>query len=55
LFVPCTLCVLRCFTIINKGEEGFLSSILDVKVDLVMKDALKPRIKENILREAVPV
>lgn len=35
--------------------EGFLSSILDVKVDLVMKDALKPRIKENILREAVPV
>ena len=35
--------------------EEFLRSIVDVKVDLVMKDALKPRIRENILREAVPV
>lgn len=35
--------------------EDFLSKILDIKVDLVMKDALKPRIKDSILREAVPV
>jgi len=35
--------------------EEFLRSIVDVKVDLVMKGALKPRIRENILSEAVPV
>ncbi|HEY4574523.1 MAG TPA: nucleotidyltransferase, partial [Thermoanaerobaculia bacterium] len=29
--------------------------LLGVKVDLVMKSALKPRIGQNILREAVPV
>ena len=31
----------------------YLSEILGVKVDLVMKDALKPRLKERILSEAV--
>lgn len=35
--------------------ENFLSDILGVKVDLVMKDSLKPGIGRNILREAVPV
>jgi predicted nucleotidyltransferase len=33
--------------------ENYLSDILGVKVDLVMKDALKPRLKESILSEAV--
>lgn len=33
--------------------ENFLSEILGKKVDLVMKDTLKPRIKERILKEAV--
>lgn len=35
--------------------EGFLSEKLGIKVDLVMKDTLKPRIKERILKEAIPV
>jgi predicted nucleotidyltransferase len=35
--------------------ENHLSDLLGVKVDLVMKSALKPRIGPNILREAVPV
>ena len=35
--------------------ENYLSDTLGVKVDLVMKDALKPRIGERILNEAVPV
>jgi predicted nucleotidyltransferase len=35
--------------------EDFLSETLGVKVDLVMKDTLKPRIRDNILREAVTV
>ncbi len=35
--------------------ENFLSKKLGVKVDLVMKDTLKPRIKDSILKEAVPV
>jgi predicted nucleotidyltransferase len=35
--------------------ENFLSETLGIKVDLVMKDTLKPRIKDNILREAVTV
>ena len=33
--------------------ENYLAEILGCKVDLVMKDALKPRIKDRILREAV--
>lgn len=33
--------------------ENFLSDKLGVKVDLVMKDALKPFIKDIILREVV--
>jgi len=35
--------------------EDFLSETLGIKVDLVMKDTLKPRIRDNILREAVTV
>ena len=35
--------------------ENQLSDLLGVKVDLVMKSALKPRIGQNVLREAVPV
>ena len=33
--------------------EDFLSEVPGVKVDLVMKIALKPRIKDRILKEAV--
>ncbi len=32
-----------------------LTELLGVKVDLVMKDALRPRIGERVLREAIPV
>ena len=35
--------------------EDFLSQQLGVKVDLVMRDALKPRIKDSILNEAIYV
>jgi len=35
--------------------ENYLSDTLGIKVDLVMKDSLKPKIGEHILREAVPV
>jgi uncharacterized protein len=35
--------------------ENDLSDALGVKVDLVMKDALKPAIGQNVLREAVAV
>jgi len=35
--------------------EDFLSEILGVKVDLVMKETLKQRIKDRILNEAVYV
>ncbi|RZB32667.1 MAG: hypothetical protein AEth_00345 [Candidatus Argoarchaeum ethanivorans] len=33
--------------------EEYLSDLLGVKVDLVMKSALKPRIGKHILKEAV--
>ena len=35
--------------------EDFLTEQLGVKVDLVMKRSLKPRIKDSILKEAVYV
>jgi len=35
--------------------ENYLSDVLGVKVDLVMKDVLKPRIGRRILDEAVPI
>lgn len=35
--------------------ENYLSEILGVKVDLVMKDALKPRIGKHILNEVVNI
>jgi predicted nucleotidyltransferase len=37
------------------GLEYLLTDLLGVKVDLVMRRALKPRIGERILSEAVPV
>ena len=35
--------------------ENFLSEVLGSKVDLVMKDTLKPRIRDRILKEAVDI
>lgn len=35
------------------GLENYLSDICGRKVDLVMKSSLKPRIKDQILKEAV--
>ena len=35
--------------------ENYLSDRLGVKVDLVMKDALKPRIGKRILEEVIPL
>jgi predicted nucleotidyltransferase len=35
--------------------ENYLSDLLGVKMDLVMKDSLKPKIGQHILREAIPV
>ena len=33
--------------------ENYLSDLIGVKVDLVEKSALKPRIGKNILREVI--
>ena len=35
--------------------ENYLTDLLGIKVDLVMKSALKPRIGKRILSEAVPL
>ena len=35
--------------------EDYLGELLEVKVDLVMKSALKPQLEQRILHEAVPV
>jgi uncharacterized protein len=35
--------------------ENYLADILGCKVDLVMKDSLKPRIRDRILSEAVSI
>ena len=35
--------------------ENYLTDTLGVKVDLVLKDSLKPRIGERVLKEAVSV
>jgi len=35
--------------------ENYLSDLLGIKVDLVMKDSLRPKIGQQILREAIPV
>ena len=35
--------------------ENHLSDLLGIKVDLVMKDALKPNIGQRIIKEAVTV
>ena len=39
----------------SRCMENRLTDLLGVKVDLVMKDALKPRIGERILKELVSV
>ncbi|MCS6937353.1 MAG: nucleotidyltransferase family protein [Candidatus Bipolaricaulota bacterium] len=41
------------FTLIEL--ENYLSDLLGMKVDLVMKSALKPRIGQHVLREVVMV
>jgi len=35
--------------------EKYLSDLLGLKVDLVMKKSLKPYIKKQVLREAIPL
>ncbi len=35
--------------------ENHLTDLLGVKVDLVLKDGLKPRISQRVAEEAVPV
>ena len=35
--------------------ENYLTDLLGIQVDLVMKDALKPRIGARVLSELVPV
>jgi predicted nucleotidyltransferase len=35
--------------------ENYLSDIIGLKVDLVMRSALKTQIKDNILNEAIPI
>jgi len=35
--------------------ENYLSDLLGIKVDLVMKDSLKPKIWQQILQEAILV
>ena len=35
--------------------ENYLSDVLGVKIDLVMKDALKPHVGQHILNEAIAV
>ena len=34
--------------------QQYLESILNVPVDLVTEDGLKPRLREDILKEAIP-
>lgn len=41
------------FQFIELGDR--LSDVLGVKVDLVIKTALKPRLEKRILHEAIPV
>jgi predicted nucleotidyltransferase len=35
--------------------ENYLSDLLGIKVDLVMKESLKPKIGQQIMREVIPV
>lgn len=35
--------------------ENYLSDEIGIKVDLVMKDSLKPRLKHSILHNSIPV
>ncbi|MFO7680317.1 MAG: nucleotidyltransferase family protein [Chloroflexota bacterium] len=35
--------------------ENYLSDLLELRVDLVMKTSLKPRVSQHVLAEVVPV
>ena len=35
--------------------ENYLSDTIGIKVDLVMKDSIKPRLRNSILSSAIPV
>jgi predicted nucleotidyltransferase len=35
--------------------ENYLSDTIGIKVDLVMKDSIKPRLRDSILSSAIPV
>lgn len=35
--------------------ENFLSDRIGIKVDLVMKDSIRPRLRSSILNDAIPV
>jgi len=35
--------------------KNYLSEQLQIKVDLVMKDSLKPRLRENIINESISI
>jgi len=35
--------------------ENFLSDRIGIKVDLVMKDSIRPRLRNSILNSAIPV
>ncbi len=35
--------------------ENYLSEIVDLKVDLVMKESIKPQLYKYILKETVPI
>ncbi len=35
--------------------KNYLTDQLQINIDLVMKDALKPRLNQNILSESIPI
>ncbi len=37
------------------GLEEYLGDLLGMKVDLVLKDGVKPGLRDHILREAIPL
>ncbi len=37
------------------GLEEYLSDLLGLRVDLVLKEGIKPGLKDSILREAIPL
>ena len=41
--------------VLDHAQKGLLSDLLGIKVDLVMKSALKPDIGRRILSEVMPI